>query len=137
MSRRRGPGRGRLCRQRNRHGEWQYVADYSDAQGKRCRPNLGPDRRVAERRLADLIRSRDITLAGLQGEEGQDRLLSEVCDTYVEDLAAFRKPTYVGDVRRHLTKMQESLSARRVRDVTLQAVLEHRRHRILLGASNP
>ena len=60
MTRGRAMGPGRLFNRGT-----SYVLDYRDADGKRHHYSLGADKRVAERRRAELIRRRDMELDGL------------------------------------------------------------------------
>ena len=60
--------------------------DWTNAEGKRQRISLSSNKRAAERVRADMVHRRDLTLAGLGAEAGQDLSLGEVFDLYVEDL---------------------------------------------------
>jgi hypothetical protein len=60
-----------------------WRAKWTDAGGKRCCRILSTDRRVAERAFARLVRERDLQSLGLGDEEGQNRILREVCEAYL------------------------------------------------------
>jgi integrase len=97
--------------------------DFTDARGRRRRVVLSSDHRVAERRRADLIRRRDLELAGLGSEEGQSMPLAEIRDLYLADLRHHVGPRHLLNVELKLRRLLEELEAVRVRDVTPHAVM--------------
>ncbi len=128
-------GRGRLVRRRNKRGT-VYVGDWSDASGKRRRQVLSTDRRVAERQLGDIIRRRDLELAGLGREESHDRLLEEVRGLYESDLEQRVSAGHLSNLKGRLKRVLGGLRARRVSELQTSDLLEWRRRRIEDGASN-
>ena len=71
------------------------------ADGVRHRRVLSTDKQVAERMLAKLVRERDLVEGGLVIEEGQERLLVEIKDKYLADLASYSAAhARVGDLYR-------------------------------------
>ena len=83
-------GNGRIWR-RKQKGGFVYIGDWKP-DGKRRRKALSSDRRVAQRMLADIIRNRDLCMAGLGIEEGVDRPIEEITEEYLADLFACRSP---------------------------------------------
>ena len=82
---RRSLGNGRIWRRPKKSG-YVYVADWKGADGKRHRKALSSDKRVAQKLLADIIQSRDLSAAGLGVEEGFDRPVAEIKDEFLADL---------------------------------------------------
>ena len=126
---RRSLGNGRIGR-RKQKGGFIYVADWKGADGKRKRKALSSDKRVAERMLADIIRSRDLCLAGLSVEEGFDRPIKELVEEYLEDLRACRSLRYANRVESILHRVQSRMNLTSVRDLHPQAFLLYRRSRL-------
>lgn len=87
-------GRGSIRRVRNRKGNRVYLGTWTDAHGKRHRKELAPDKRTADRLLAEIIRKRDMAIAGLGAEFGQDQDLASIQEVYVADLRVRRSPGY-------------------------------------------
>lgn len=112
----RAKGPGRLYRE-TRYGETAWWLDYTNATGKRRRVKLSSDRQVAERMRNDMVRRRDMELAGLGVIGGQERLLSELRDLYIQDLAIRSVPAHLANKTTRLDKALAGLSARRVRDL--------------------
>ena len=108
---------GRLERVKRGRGPARWVLDYRDAQGRRHRQQLGTDRRVAERRMVEIIRQRDLEEAGLGAVEGQSRSLLELRDLYLADLRARTSPKHAVNVEDQLDRMLADLRVERVRDV--------------------
>jgi len=97
---------------------------------------LGSDKRVAERRRANVIRQRDLELAGLGSEEGQSTPLVEIRDLYVADLRHHVGARHLVNVELKLRKILEGLDAVRVRDVTPHSVMVFRDQLVDDGASH-
>ncbi len=87
----RGLGAGRLGRKSD---NGKYVGYFTDASGRRRERQLAGDRRTSERMLANLIRERDLVLAGLAVEEGQSGSLTELRDAYVGHLESHTTPKH-------------------------------------------
>lgn len=128
-------GRGRLVAKRNRQGVI-YVGDWQDAQGRRRRQALSTDRRVAERKLSDIIRRRDLQLAGLGSEEGQDRSLEDVKRAYLADLEPRVSETHFANVSSRLTRVLDGLKLRRVQDLKPHELQDWRATRLAEGAAH-
>ncbi|WP_145184782.1 site-specific integrase [Planctomycetes bacterium Pla163] len=131
MTRGRAMGPGRLFKRGT-----SYVLDYRDADGKRHHYSLGPDKRVAERRRAELIRRRDMELDGLGSLEGQQMRLDEVAQEYIADLAARSSPGHVKNVVARLTKTLDDLEPTRVCDLRPLHVLRLRSAATNAGLAN-
>ena len=116
-------GPGKLFRRALPRGGASWTLDYTDGRGRRRRVVLGSDKRVAERRRADIIRQRDLELAGLGSEEGQSMPLAEVRDLYLSDLRHHVSRKHLVNVELRLRKLLEGLDAVRVRDVTPHSVM--------------
>jgi hypothetical protein len=114
-ARARGPGR--LYRE-TRYGETSFWLDFTGADGKRKRRKLSSDRKLAERQRNVLIRRRDMESAGLGVVGGEERLLSELRDLYLEDLKIRSGAAHLSNKSARLNKALEALRAKRVRDLT-------------------
>ncbi len=132
---RRALGTGRLWK-RTQAGGAVWIGDWRSADGTRQRRMLGPDKGVAQRRMAALIRERDLVASGLEIEEGIDRPAQEVIDEFLAELTASRSPRYVRRVRDILVRVQASLRFRTLRDLRPQALLQYRRMRLGEKRSN-
>ncbi len=119
---RRSLGNGRIWR-RKQKGGFVYVADWKGVDGKRKRKALSSDKRVAQRMLADVIRNRDLCMAGLGIEEGFDRPIEEIVDEYLADLFACRSPRYARRVETILRRVRSRMNLTSVRDLHPQAFL--------------
>jgi hypothetical protein len=102
---------------RRGNGPPRWTLTWSDATGKRHRHALSTDRRVAERLRSEIIRTRDMELAGLGGEAGQERLLEEVLGLYLSDLSTRAVPEHIRNVRSRLERLLAAVPAQRVRDL--------------------
>lgn len=130
------PGPGRLYRERRGNAPERWVLCWRDSSGKRRRQVLSTDKRVAQRMHADLIRQRDLELAGLGAVEGQSRPLTEIVDMYVEDLSLRTCPRHYEQAARRLGRVVTALQAPRVRDVKPYAVSRVRAARVAEGVSH-
>lgn len=128
-------GNGRLWKRQQKTGA-VYVGDWVDAQGNRHRQALGPDKRVAQRRLAELIKCRDLRAAGLEKEEGFDLPAKEIIVEFLADLRAKRTPAYCDRVEAMLRHVTEGIGIRRMRDFQPQPFLRYRRARLEQGIAN-
>ena len=131
----RGLGRGSIARVRSADG-WAYQARWQDASGNRRRRIVASDKRTAERVLADIIRQRDLELAGLGGEVAQEIPIERLRAEYLADLRTRCSPGHVERTQECLSLVLGSLSALRVRDIQPEEVLRYRRHRVTQGVSN-
>ena len=136
MSVMRALGPGSLRKRLLPVGGGSWTLDFTDAKGRRRRIVLGSDRRVAERRRAEIIRQRDLELAGLGSEEGQSMPLAEVRDLYLSDLRHHVSRKHLVNVELRLRKLLEGLDAVRVRDVTPHSVMIYRDRLVDAGASH-
>jgi integrase len=117
-------------------GGASWTLDFTDARGRRRRVVLGTDHRVAERRRADLIRKRDLELAGLGGEEGMCMALRELADLHLADLATRVSPHHLRNVRCILDQALAAITAVRVRDLRPYDLLVYRRGLVEEGLSH-
>lgn len=118
----RAKGPGRLYRE-TRHGETAWHLDYTASDGKRRRQKLASDRKVAEQMRIQLIARRDREVSGLGIIGGQDRLLAELCDLYLQDLRLRAGAGHLTNKSARLDKALASLRAQRVRDLAPADVL--------------
>jgi len=114
-ARARGPGK--LIRE-TRDGETAWVLDYTEADGRRRRRKLSADRRVAEKMRAELIARRDRAASGLGIIGGQERLLSELRDGYLEYLRLHAGAGHLSNKAARLDKALQALRARRVGELS-------------------
>ncbi len=129
-------GPGRLWRRPLPRGGASWTLDYTDGRGKRRRVVLGSDRRVAERRRAELIRARDLELAGLGGEAGMTMLLAELAELHLADLATRSTPHHLRNVRSILERALAAIPAKRVRDLRPYDLVTYRQGLIAAGRSH-
>lgn len=106
-------GPGKLAQRED--GKWCFA--WSDARGTRRRQALSTDKRVAQRLAAELIRERDMQLAGLGAQDGQSRPLADLIEKYVEDLTLRTVPRHWQQTRRRLQKLDEALGQPLVREI--------------------
>ena len=129
---RRALGPGRI---EKHDGRWYGI--WTDARRKRHRRILSSDREVAERAFRKILRDRDLEIAGLGNEEGQERRLAEVVAFYKADLATHRRPRYVKAVGYTLEAILAELGdGARVRDANVPRILVYRTKRMAAGCSN-
>lgn len=132
---RRARGPGRLWKRKQRNG-YVWVADWHDANGKRCRRALSTDRAVAQRMFAAIIRDRDLCAAGLAIEEGLDKPIHDIVDEFTAELRARRTPEYAADCEAILERLVREMRVRTVRDIQPQAFLAYRRERLKAKLAN-
>ncbi|MBI3818848.1 MAG: site-specific integrase [Planctomycetes bacterium] len=129
-------GRGRLVRETNKLGQAVYFADWRGADGTRHRQVMCSDRRVAERMLADLVRDRDLQLAGLKTEEAAPCALAELKDLYLKDLETRVSAKHCANARRRIARILNEVSISIAQDLTPARILEWRRARLGEGVAN-
>ena len=129
-------GPGSLTQDTRPAGQPRWVLDWTDARGHRRRKTLSTDRRVAERMRADMIRRRDLELAGLGGEEGMAMPLRELADLHLADLATRVSPHHLRNVRCILDQALAAITAVRVRDLRPHDLLVYRQRLVTEGLSH-
>lgn len=129
-------GRGRLSPVKHKDGSRSYRAYWQDAQGKRRTKLLGSDRRVADRRLADIIRKRDLAIAGLGVEQWAERPVDELRDAYLADLKLRSRPSHFERTRGCLELVLSTIGARTVGEVRTEALMAYRSTRVAAGNAN-
>jgi integrase len=122
----RAPGPGSLRKRPLPAGGASWTLTFTDASGRRRRVVLGADKRVAEMRRSELIRQRDLELAGLGGVSGQSRPLEEIRDLYLQDLRHRSSARHALNVQGKLDRILGDMRSPRVRDVTPAAVMAFR-----------
>jgi integrase len=85
---------------------------------------------------AELIRRRDLELAGLGGEEGMAMPLRELADLHLADLATRVTPHHLRNVRCILDRALEAIEAVRVRDLRPHDLLVYRQGLVAEGRSH-
>lgn len=128
-------GAGRLYKERRGDGPDRWILDYKDANGRRRREALSTDKQVAERKRAKIIRSRDLALSGMAGEDGLDLQLVELTAPYLADLATTASPRHVEMVGARLERIFTDTRAELVRDVSPMALIRLRGERLKAGCS--
>ena len=104
-----------------------YRFTYTDGQHRRVRVNLSRDKRVAEAASRELIRKRDLQLAGIGMLGSQNELLLDLLEKYIADLRGRSSSKgYVEIVNSHVRYVVKELKVERVRDLRPHAVLEMR-----------
>jgi integrase len=132
----RAHGPGVLAKQQRGNGPPRWVLTYTDSRSKRRRIALSTDKRVAERMHAEIIRARDLELAGLGPVEGQSMALAELRDAYLLDLESRVGESQLVNVRLRLRKILDGLGATRVRDLRVVDVLRYRAEMVKAGTAN-
>ena len=88
----RGPGRGSLNR-RTVKGRTVWMGDWTDADGRRHRRDLGSTKIEAEQLLAKIIRDRDLELSGMGLERGLAMTWEDMAAQYVAALKSLLRCT--------------------------------------------
>jgi len=119
-----GLGRGKL----KKEGK-NWVAHYTDANGKRHRYNFGPNKADAQLRLNKAIRDRDMILSGLAEEVAGDwrsTPISRVVRAYMASLENKQvTDRYRRDTQNNLDRVVRALHLRRAGDVTEELLSRH------------
>jgi integrase len=129
-------GPGVLAKQQRGNGPPRWMLTYTDSRGKRRRIALSTDRRVAERKHVEIIRQRDLELAGLGAVEGMGMALADLRDAYLTDLETRVGKSQFVNVRLRLRMILEGLGVQRVRDLRVVDVLRYRAGRVSAGVAN-
>ncbi len=111
-----GPGRLEKADRSNGRSSWTFT--WTDAVGVRQRRVLSSDKRVAEQASREIIRQRDLQLAGLGMITGQERTLTDLRDAYLTDLELRTSPEYFINRRFRLDKALRLINVARVRQLT-------------------
>jgi integrase len=119
-----------------RGGAPHWVLDYRDSAGVRRREALSTDKRVAERRRIEVIRQRDLELAGLGAQEGQSMPLTELRDQYLSDLEARVGSKQLRSRTDSLTRVLAAVAATRVRDLRVADLMAFQRERLAQGVAH-
>lgn len=119
-----GPGSLKRVQRGNTPPQWVFT--WTDAQGLRHRQALSTDKRVAQMRTSEIVRQRDMELAGLSAVEGMSTPLAELATAYVADLATRATPAHVANTKAALERMLREVKAVRVRDLRAYEVLQAR-----------
>ncbi len=135
MNRGRCLGAGSL-KQRRLKNRATWVLSWTDETGKRRSRALGSDRRVAERIRADLIRKRDLAVAGLASEAGQDMTLAELAKLYLKDLRPRVSERHFRNVAARLERIVAALDGQRVADLKPMHLVHLRNQAQAAGAAN-
>jgi integrase len=129
-------GPGKLDKVQRGNGPGQWVLTYTDGRGKRRRIAVSTDKQVAERRRAELIRARDLELAGLGSVEGQSTPLADLRDQYLADLALRVGAKQLRSRTDSLARVLAALEATRVRDLRVVDVQRYQRERLAQGVAH-
>jgi integrase len=131
------PGQGKLRKvQRGRDCPPVWVLDYTQADGSRKRIALSTDRKVAEFKQRELVRERDLQSLGLGSVAGQSKLLREVVEAYLSDLATRSVAAHLKNTRARLEHALAHLKAKRICELEPIAVLAYRAERVREGCSH-
>jgi integrase len=114
-------------------GPARWVGTWTDSLGNRHRRALSTDRVVAQRTLNAIIRERDLELAGLGTESGQERDLRELKALYIADLGVTAVPRHVRQVAAYLDGIFEATGAVRVGDLVPHRLMKHRADLLTAG----
>lgn len=128
-------GTGKIWRRRQKGGS-VWVGDWKTADGKRRRQVLSSDKRVAERKLAEIIRHRDLCAAGLETEESLDREVAAVVEEFLDDLGARGSQGYVERVTTIISRFLEHTRIRTMRQIVPPLFIGYRSRRLREGVAN-
>ncbi|MCB9833591.1 MAG: site-specific integrase [Planctomycetes bacterium] len=134
ITRDRDPGRGTLRRGKNKKGQFVWYGDWVDAEGKRHRVALSADKRVAETRLANLIKDRDESLGGQVPM--LDVAIAEIMVAYMEAARLVRSASHIDRLGRLLPCVIERLGVRVVKEISRARLNAYRARRHDEGLSN-
>ncbi|MCC6897527.1 MAG: site-specific integrase [Polyangiaceae bacterium] len=124
--------RGRLFLRERISAPPVWTLDYNSGNGRR-RVALGPDRRAAEKRAAEIIRQRDQSVGVASG---LDLGVFELAASYIDDLRTRACERHVEQVQDRLHRIFRELGAKRVGDLTPLAMTQLRSKRLASGVSN-
>ncbi len=124
-------GPGRLYK---RNGRW--VLRWRDELGALRQKALAASKADAERIRADIIRRRDMSLAGLGSEEGQSLPLDEVVRAYLADLEPRVCANHYRNVEQRLERTLPKLGVERVRDLRPAHAVQLRSRVVAQGSGN-
>lgn len=130
MAQGRGLGPGRIVAERRADGRTVYVGQWTDSSRKPHRKVLGTDRRVATRRLADIVRQRDLADQGMAVEGWAARPLPELRAAYLADLSARCSEGHVERQRGALERVLGAIGASTVGDIRTDALVAYRASRL-------
>jgi integrase len=131
VTRGRALGPGKLERQ---NGRW--ALSWTGSDGQRHRRVLATDKRTAELARAEIIRQRDLEVAGVGVLGGQDRTLADIQADYLADLQLRVTPRHFRGVHDRLGKVVARLGEIRIRDLRAMDVVRLRNEMKAAGASN-
>ena len=130
MAQGRGLGPGRVVPEKRSGGRTVYVGHWTDSARKPHRKVLGTDRRVATRRLAEIVRKRDLAEQGMAVEGWAERPLPELQRAYLADLSARCSAGHVERQRGALERVLGAIGARTVGDLRTDALVAYRASRL-------
>ena len=130
MAQGRGLGPGRIVAEKRADGRTVYVGQWTDSSRKPHRRVLGTDRRVATRRLADIVRQRDLADQGMAVEGWAARPLPELQAAYLADLSARCSEGHVERQRGALKRVLGAIGASTVGDIRTDALVAYRASRL-------
>ena len=129
-----GPGTLKLVQRGAGAPTWTFK--WTDANGVRRQQALSTDKRVAQMRSIEILRTRDMALHGLGAVAGQAMDLGKLIDAFLADLATRACEAHLVNSRQALARMAAELGVRRVMDVRPAEVLRVRA-RLLAGGLAP
>ncbi len=130
MAQGRGLGPGRIVAEKLADGRTVYVGQWTDSSRKPHRKVLGTDRRVATRRLADIVRQRELADQGMAVEGWAARPLPELQTAYLADLSARCSEGHVERQRGALERVLGAIGANTVGDIRTDALVAYRASRL-------
>ena len=122
-------GSGNLSRRVREDGTAFYLFSYTDADRVQRRKRLGSNKAVAERRAAQIIRERDLILAGLGTAVTKETPWAEVLPQFLAESALNAKASHVRQVEKSIRRILEGIRATRLSQVGLRDVERWRTRR--------
>lgn len=136
MSRGRALGPGKLWKRLRTDGRSFWMLDWRDEHGRRRRKALSTDKRTAERIRSEIIHRRDLAVAGLGAEAGQELMLEKLQETYLEDLHPRVTSMHFKNVSQRLRDVVGQLGGTRVRDLKSMTAVRLRNRAVANGKSH-
>jgi len=127
-------GAGQLKLVQRGAGTPQWTLSWRDEHGVRRQRALSTDRRVAERRMREIIHRRDLALEGV-GVDGRDMALEELARLYLEELRSRCVDAHYVNSKSMIERALAGIGVARVGDLLPLHALKYRTQLLASGAA--
>jgi integrase len=127
-------GPGNLVLVQRGSGPPTWTLRWSDERGVRRQKSLSTDRRIAERRMREIIHRRDLALEGV-GVDGRDIALSELARLYLDELRSRCTDEHYTNSKSIIERALVGVGVHRVGDLLPLHALKYRTHLVSQGAA--